>query len=57
MAGFTINSYRSAISSVHKKVDEVPIGQHPIVIRLVKGIFNVSLLFLGIQVHGLYKWF
>ena len=30
-----------AISSVHEKVDGVAIGQHPIIIRLVKGIFNV----------------
>ena len=37
----SVNAYRSAISSVHEKVDGVPVGQHPIVTRLVKGVFNV----------------
>ena len=37
----SVNAYRSAISSVHEKVDGVPIGQHPLVTRLIKGIFNV----------------
>ena len=37
----SINVYRSAISSVHEKVDGISIGQHPIITRLVKGIFNV----------------
>ena len=37
----SVNAYRSAISSVHDKVDGLPIGQHPIIIRLIKGIFNV----------------
>ena len=35
----SINSYRSAISSVHEKVDGYNIGQHPTVTRL-KGIFH-----------------
>ncbi len=33
----TINSYRSAISSVHEPVDGVPVGQHPTICRLLKG--------------------
>lgn len=37
----SINAYRSAISSVHDRVDGVCVGQHPTVTRLVKGIFNV----------------
>ena len=37
----SVNAYRSAISSVHEKVDGLPIGQHPLVTRLIKGIFNV----------------
>ena len=37
----SVNAYRSAISSVHEKVDGVPVGQHPILTRLVKGVFNV----------------
>ena len=37
----SINAYRSAISSVHDKVDGINVGQHPTIVRLVKGIFNV----------------
>uniref|UniRef100_A0A1X7VRX6 Tyr recombinase domain-containing protein n=1 Tax=Amphimedon queenslandica TaxID=400682 RepID=A0A1X7VRX6_AMPQE len=37
----SINAYRSAILSVHEKVDELPVGQDPIITRLVKGVFNV----------------
>ena len=36
-----MNAYRSAISSVYDKADGVPVGQHPIITRLIKGIFNV----------------
>ena len=36
----TINSYRSAISTFHAKFDGVPAGQHPMVTRLMQGIFN-----------------
>ena len=36
----TINVLRSAISSVHPWIDGKPVGQHPIVIRLMKGIAN-----------------
>lgn len=34
----TINVLRSAISSTHTHVDDKPVGQHPLVIRLMKGI-------------------
>ena len=37
----SINSYRSAISSVHEKIDGYNIGQHPLVTRLIKGVFHV----------------
>lgn len=37
----SVNVYRSAISSVHEKVDAVPTGLHPLITRLIKGIFNV----------------
>ena len=37
----SVNAYRSAISSVHEKVDGVSVGQHPTVTRLVKGIFDI----------------
>ena len=36
----SINSYRSAISSVHEKVDRYSIGQHPMISRLMKGVFH-----------------
>ena len=36
----SLNSYRSAISSVHERVDGHTVGQHPLVVRLMKGVFN-----------------
>ena len=36
----SINTYRSAISSMHEKVDGYEVGQHPMVSRLLKGIFH-----------------
>lgn len=33
----TLNSYRSAISSVHLPIRGTPVGQHPIIQRLLKG--------------------
>ena len=36
----SLNAYRSAISSVHDKVDGVSVGQHPLVARILKGAFN-----------------
>ena len=35
-----INSYRSAISSVHEKVDGYEVDHHPLVSRTLKGIFH-----------------
>jgi len=37
----SINAYRSAISSVHEKIDGYDVGQHPLVSRLIKGVFQV----------------
>uniref|UniRef100_A0A1X7VY44 Core-binding (CB) domain-containing protein n=1 Tax=Amphimedon queenslandica TaxID=400682 RepID=A0A1X7VY44_AMPQE len=37
----SVNAYRSAISSVHEKLDGLLVGQHPIITRLVQGVFNV----------------
>ena len=37
----SVNTYRSAILSVHDKVDGVDVGQHPIITRLLKGVYNV----------------
>ena len=36
----SLNAYRSAISLVHEKVDGVPVGQHTLVSKLLKGVFN-----------------
>ena len=36
----SLNSYRSAISSVHEKIDGHGVGEHPMVSRLMKGVFN-----------------
>ena len=36
----TINTHRSAISMTHMEVDGVRVGQHPLVSRLLKGVFN-----------------
>ena len=36
----TIGVHRSAISAYHEKVDDVPVGQHPLVTSLMAGIFN-----------------
>ena len=36
----SLNAYRSAISSIHDKVDGVSVGQHPLVARVLKGAFN-----------------
>lgn len=36
----TINTVRSAISMTHEEVDGVHVGQHPLVSRFLKGVFN-----------------
>ena len=36
----SLNAYRSAISSVHEKIDGIEGGKHPIVSRMLKGVFN-----------------
>ncbi|KAI9560527.1 reverse transcriptase [Daphnia sinensis] len=36
----TVNIYRSALSSVLERVDGHPVGQHPKIVLLMKGIFN-----------------
>ena len=36
----TITGYRSMLSSILPRVEGFPIGQHPNIIRLLKGIFN-----------------
>ena len=36
----TINSYRSALSATLPTMDGYPVGQHPLVCRLLQGVFN-----------------
>ena len=36
----TLNTYRSAISATHIGSSGTPAGQHPLVCRLMQGIFN-----------------
>lgn len=36
----TIAGYRSMLSSVLQPINSIPVGQHPYIIRLLKGIFN-----------------
>lgn len=36
----TISSYRSAISNTHPQIDGQPVGKHPILCRLMQGMFN-----------------
>ena len=36
----SLNVFRSAVSSVHEKVDGVEIGKHPTITRLLKGAFH-----------------
>ena len=36
----SLNAYRSAIASTHDRVDGASVGQHPLVCRLLAGVFN-----------------
>lgn len=37
----SLNCYRSALSSAHLPMEGFPVGQHPLVCRLLKGVFNL----------------
>ena len=37
---FTINSYHFATSNTHLEIDGYPVGRHPIICRLMQGVFN-----------------
>ena len=37
----SVNVARSAISSCHAKIDGYPVGQHPLVVQLLKGMLNM----------------
>ena len=36
----SLNAYRSAISSVHEKVDGEEIGKYPLITHVLRGVFN-----------------
>ena len=36
----SVNAYRSAISSVHEKADGYTVSKHPLICRLIKGVFQ-----------------
>ena len=36
----SINTIRSAVSMTHSQIEGIPVGQHPLVSRLMKGIYN-----------------
>ena len=36
----SLNAYRSAISSIHDRVDGMEVGKHPMITRLLKGAFH-----------------
>ena len=36
----SINTIRSAVSMTHNQMEGVPLGQHPLVSRLFKGMYN-----------------
>ena len=36
----SLNTYRSAIGSVHEKIDGVEVGKHPLIACILKGVFN-----------------
>ena len=40
----TLNTYRSALSGVLPPIDGFPVGQHPLVVRLLMGVFLISVL-------------
>ena len=48
-------AYRSAILSIHDKVDGVDVGQHLIITRLLKGVDICETPFRDIQTHGTYS--
>ena len=37
----TFNVYRSAISSTHPRIDSLRVGEHPLVVQLLKGAYNL----------------
>jgi len=53
----SLNAFRSAISSVHDRVDSVEVGQHQMVARLLKGAFHARPPSLATLLHGMFRLF
>lgn len=53
----TLNTIRSAISMTHRGIEGVPVGQHQLVSRFMKGVLTVDHQPLGIPPHGMWRWF
>ena len=51
----TINSIHSAVSMMHDRVEGVPIWQHPLVICLLKGVYNLCPP-QPTQIPGMWTW-
>ena len=50
----TLNVYRSAISSAHSYIDSARVGEHPLVVQLLKGVYNLRPHYHAILVPGMY---
>ena len=37
----SLNVYCSAISSIFPQINDIPVGQHPLIVRLMKGAFHL----------------
>ena len=49
----TLNTYRYALSGVLPPIEGFPVGQHPLVVRLLKGVQNFDPLCLVISIVGM----
>ena len=48
----SLNVYRSAISSIHPKIDDYEVGSHPLVCHLLKGVLTSNHHYQNTKVHG-----
>ena len=49
----TLNVYRSSISSTHSKIDSIRVGEHPLVVQLLREHTTLDRLYLGNLVPGM----
>ena len=50
----SLNSYCSAISSVHERIDRFSVGQHPAITRALKGTYHSRPPYLDIPPFGMW---